>query len=57
MKRISNMFVGVAVVFFTWFVVSFINMNMCNDPFSKNYRNYASWNLISIIVESSQNVN
>ena len=57
MKRISNMFVGVAVVFFIWFVVSFINMNMCNDPFSKNYRNYASWNLISIIVESSQNVN
>ena len=57
MKRISNMFVGVAVVFFIWFIVSFINMNMCNDPFSKNYRNYASWNLISIIVESSQNVN
>lgn len=56
MKKIYNAFVGLSVIFFIWFLVSFVNFNTANDPFSKNYQNPAAWNLISIITESSQNV-
>ena len=53
MKKLANMFVGVSVAFFIWFICSFINFNMCNNPFSENYQQFASWNLISIIIEEA----
>ena len=60
MKKLANIFVGVSVAFFIWFICSFINFNMCNNPFSENYQQFAPWNLISIIIEeateNSQNV-
>ena len=55
MKKLVNMFVGVSVAFFIWFICSFINFNMCNNPFSENYQKFASWNLISIIIEEAEN--
>lgn len=56
MKKVYNAFVSLAIIFFIWFLISFVNFNMANDPFSRNYQNPAAWNLITIITESSQNV-
>lgn len=56
MKKVYNAFVSLAVIFFIWFLISFVNFNMANDPFSRNYQKPANWNLITIITESSQNV-
>lgn len=50
-KFISNFLTGVCVGVLLWVSCSFINVNACNNPVSKNYGDFAKWNVFTILFD------
>jgi DNA-binding transcriptional regulator of glucitol operon len=38
----------IVIAFLIWLVISWIDINQHNNPFSNDYLNYAKWNLFEI---------
>lgn len=38
------LFFSLGTLFTLWIVVSFIDINMHNDPFAEDYKEYQEWN-------------
>ena len=48
MKKFLSVFsTFLSVAFLVWVVLSFINVNLHNDPFGTEYQQFANWNLFS----------
>ena len=47
-KTIENIIYSIIIIFFMWFMVSFINIVMHNN----NDQQYASWNMFVIMEEN-----
>jgi len=50
-KLLSTTFTIVSILAVIWIIISIINTNACNDPFSVNYKDYASWNLFQMLYQ------
>ena len=48
MKKITNVVAVLSVVFVLWIMVSFVDINMHNSPFSPDYQDYSCWNFFTI---------
>lgn len=48
-KAISNVLTIVSVLLLLWLAMSFIDVNIHNNPLSDNYQNFASWNIFELI--------
>lgn len=49
MKKITNIFAVLSVIFIIWITISFIDINAHNSPFCPDYHQYADWNFFSIV--------
>lgn len=50
MKKILYVIIMIPLVlFFIWFVVSFIDINLHNKPFDIDYLQYKEWNLFKVL--------
>lgn len=38
----------ICVAFFVWFIASFIDTNLHNQPFTDGYQDFADWNLFTL---------
>lgn len=45
----STLITLACVLVLVWFVASFIDVNLHNNYFSKNYGDFASWNIFTIL--------
>ena len=49
MKTISKILAVVGILLTLWIVISFIDINFHNSPFSEDYLHYANWNFFSLV--------
>lgn len=47
-KKIITVIGILGVLLMIWIAVSFIDVNMHNDVFADDYKNYASWNFFEV---------
>lgn len=49
MKVIGKVLAVIGIILVLWVMISFIDINFHNSPFSSDYLNYADWNFFSIV--------
>lgn len=49
MKVIGKVLAVIGIILMLWVMISFIDINFHNSPFSSDYQNYADWNFFSIV--------
>ena len=49
--KLKNFLVICSLVFFVWLFASFVDMNICNDPFSNSYQQFAEWNIFYLMAK------
>lgn len=56
MRRfIVNLIFTICCILFMWVVASFFDINIHNDPLSKNYQNFSDWNFFILMEEGLNN--
>ena len=48
-KKLLNAATIISVVLIAWIVISFIDINLHNNPFESGYTNYLSWNFFLLV--------
>jgi uncharacterized membrane protein len=49
-KVISNILTIVSVAMIVWLLLSFVDVNIHNNPAAENYQQFAQWNLFKLFL-------
>lgn len=52
MRKLGNIVTVVAIILILWFVASWADIISHNNPGGDDYKNYASWNCIEMMVNA-----
>lgn len=52
LKKIENCVTIIALVLILWFAASWMDIIRHNNPGGDEYKNYASWNMIELVVNA-----